>query len=120
MTEYWYRYEDHHTASPLDEYDQPVGRGDVIIRRFQHEVVRHTAKGVWIQQVVGTWRSVDERFVLRDAFKRFACPTTNEARTSFLARKCKQLRIYTARAQDVRDTIEKAVQVFKREDTLGS
>lgn len=116
MTEYWYRYEDHRTAPPLDEWDQPVGRGEVHIGQLRYEVLRHTPKGVWIRYVT---MFNDERFVLRDARKRFACPTVEEAQISFMARKKKQLSILTVRAQDVRDAVDKAKWVFKREDSLG-
>ncbi len=116
MTKYWYRYEDRHTAPPLDEYDQPIGRGDVHIDLLKLVVLRHTPKGVWIRYFTVF---KDERFVLTDARKRFACPTVREARVSFLARKKKQLSIHSARAQDVRDAVVKAESVFKREDALG-
>lgn len=120
MTECWYRYEDHHTAPPLDEFDNPVGRGGVVIEQLRYEVIKYTPKGVWIRQVASYgWFADNKRFVLRSARKRFACPTVEEARVSFLARKKKQLSILSARAQDVRDAVDKAVRTFRHEDTLS-
>lgn len=82
-TEIWYRYED---------YDYEVGllgqpsKALILLREF--EVLRTTPKGVWLKMGVE-----QKRFVLRDAIKRYACPTKEEARISFIARKEKQLKI---------------------------
>ncbi len=66
-------------------------------------MVRHTPCGVQLD-----WGPDETRFVLESAHKRFACPTIEEARVSFLARKKKQLRIYEHRAADIRKVLEKA------------
>ena len=54
------------------------------IQLFRYEVLRHTQKGAWVNDM-GT-----KRFVLDGAHKRFAVPTIEEARTSFIARKRRQ------------------------------
>lgn len=50
-------------------------------------IYKRTAKGVWIAD----WGK--NRFVLSDATKRFAYPTREEARVSFIKRKKRQLAI---------------------------
>lgn len=103
MIEYWYRYSDIATAPPLDEWDNPVGPSGVIIHLNAFKVLKHTPKGVQLD--IG-WE--DTRLVLHSATRRFACPTIEEAKISFLARKERQLGIYLARAKHVRRVIEKA------------
>lgn len=92
----WYRYEDVHWASPVDEWGYSCGLGQITIELRSYEVLRRTAKGVWIRLYNG-----DARFVLSDARKKFACPTKEAAKQSFLARKKRQLSIYKARAEEV-------------------
>ena len=105
--EYWYRYEEIYTAPSIDEWERPIGEGGVIIHLRKFRVMRPTPKGVWLD-LYGN-REV-QRFVLKDARKRYACPTLEEAQVSFLARKRRQLTIYEARAKGIRKTIEKAEQ----------
>lgn len=111
-TEYWYRYEDYHTAPPLDEWEQPVGRGEGYITLRKWIVLRYTPKGLWIEYET---EYGSKKFILAGAHKRFACPTIEEAQISFLARKKKQLGILETRAGDVRDIITKAKRKFTRE-----
>ena len=107
--EYWYRHEEIYTAPPVDEWERSIGEGGVIIHLRKFRVKHHTPKGVWLD-LYGD-REV-QRFVLKDARKRYACPTLEEAQVSFLARKKRQLTIYEARAKGIRKTIEKAEQEF--------
>ena len=120
MTETWYRYEDRHTAPPLDEFDNPIGKGGVTIDLLEFEVVRHTPKGIWVRRARRHRHYVDDtqRFVLTNAHKRYVCPTIEEAQLSFLARKKKQLGIYEARAESVRDVFAKARRQFEGIDSL--
>jgi hypothetical protein len=99
MTEIFYRYEDVQYAAPVDEFDRPLGFGSLEIQLREYTVLKHTAKGVWIDlDGAGAFRRIPggARFVLLNARKRFACPTIAEARASFLARKRKQIRIHKA------------------------
>jgi hypothetical protein len=95
---YWYRYDDIQYASPLDEYER-VGIGEIKVHLQEYRVVKETPKGVWLQQQssFSKFGDSDRRFVLKDARKRFACPTKEQAMESFEARKKAQIRIYTAR-----------------------
>lgn len=88
---FWYRFEEVSYSAGLDEWEQPLGPSEVKVHLRQFPVTIQTPKGVWID----AWNG--PRFVLRDARKRYACPTKEEARVSFIARKKAQIRIYNAR-----------------------
>jgi len=97
VTEVWYRYEDvaySHLSLDVNGGESYYSTLRVELREF--EVARHTPKGVWLR--VG-W---DERWVARSARKRFACPTVEEARESFRARKLRQMKIHEARTDRAR------------------
>lgn len=106
MTEFWHRFEDVKTAPPLNEYDEPMGRGAVNVRYCRFEVLRRTPAGV-VLDVHG-----EERFVRRHARKRFACPTIAEALASFKARKRRQRQIYEARARDAAEAVAQVDAMF--------
>jgi len=62
-------------------------------------VIRHTPKGVWIK-VHG-----EPRFICHTWTKRFALPSIDEAKHSFIKRKERQAGIYEARARIAREAI---------------
>jgi hypothetical protein len=101
MTEYYYRIEDYLESSGSwdmqGEWEPGPSRLRLRVEAF--EVLKHTPKGVQLR-VYG-----ERRFVLRDAYRRFACATLDEAKESFIARKEKQASIYEARARDARKAI---------------
>ena len=98
----FYRYEDVVYASMLDESERPIGYGTVGVELRKYRVVKRTAKGVWLD-LYG-----DRKFVLNDSRKRFALPTVELARESFIARKWSQIRIYRARISQA----EKALSII--------
>lgn len=106
MSEHWYRY-DGTTYASLDEFDD-VCEGRTVITLDKIPVLKHTPKGVWLEM------SFDEkRFVLRDARKRYACPTKREALESLVARKRRQISILetqTRRAKLVLALAERQLQ----------
>lgn len=93
--EFWYRFEDVQYAASLNEYDEPCGPGRLAVELRKYKVLRSTPKGVWLDVYTV------QRFVLKDANKRFACPTEAEAMDSFIARKKAQLRILNAQGDRV-------------------
>ena len=97
MTEYWFRYEDGLEAAYLDDTDRPQ-RGAVKVYVRKLKVLRYTPKGVWLYGI--QYSRENPRFVLRGAKKRYACPTEQEAKESFVARKARQAGIYQKRAED--------------------
>lgn len=94
----WYRYEDHTYASS-DEFDS-ISDSSLEVRLVMFPVVKVTPKGVWLGSVLS-----NKRFVLRDATRRYACPTRAEARESYIARKRKQARIYQHRVDRATECI---------------
>lgn len=87
----WYRYEDVQWAPPFDENENAMGSGSLSVELRSFTVAKTTSKGVWLHQYGGS-----DRFVRREARKRFACPTQQEALESFIARKERQQSILTA------------------------
>lgn len=94
--ENWYRFEDVVYAPMLNEYDERVGPGRVEVVLRKYRVMRVTPCGVWLD--IGG-------FVKNASRKRFACPTEDEARESFLARKTRQLSILQAQVNRVERAI---------------
>lgn len=99
----WYRVEDGRYAPMLDEFERPLGNGRPFLSVREFTVVRETPCGVWLDDGFGF-----RRHVLHASRKRFACPTLEEARESWRARKRKQLRILEAQAANVREVLAMA------------
>lgn len=109
----WYRYEDHMYSTVIDADREEYG-SSLEVHQKKYTVVRVTPKGVWLCSGANTKvrdgklfkTYLAPRFVLRECRKRFACPTIDEAKESFYARKDKQARIYEGRAATARRCIE--------------
>lgn len=86
-----FRYQDTQYAAPVNEFDEPCGEGRLEVKLYAYPVVSTTPKGAWI------YVSFNRKFVNLTARKRFACPTIEEAKQSFIARKKAQARILSAR-----------------------
>jgi hypothetical protein len=95
--EEWYRYEDVRYAPPLDEWDEPVGQSRLEVVLHRYRVKHHTPTGV---------RLTCGKFVSRVTHKRYACPTLEEAKESFVARKKKQIAIYEARIYQAKEALK--------------
>jgi hypothetical protein len=107
--ERWYRYEIVRYSNGVDEFDDPLPGHSVAVEVRDFMVLRHTPKGVWIE----TWAG-DKRFVLKDARKRYACPTKEEALDSFIARQRRRVSILEAQAQDSRIGMQIAKELVAR------
>ena len=105
--DYWYRLEEQRYAAPLDEYDQPMGQGRLVVHVRKLKVLRYTPKGAWLIGL--NYGLLNPRFVLRDGRKRFACPTLEDATASFLKRKERHARILHAQLR----TVEEAAAIAK-------
>ncbi len=98
-SEIWYRYEDQTYAGILR----------VELRAFV--VLKHTKHGVWLALTFGDYFTTgdfinsEKRFVLNRSVKRFACPTVELAKISFITRKERQTSIYERRAKSAREAI---------------
>jgi hypothetical protein len=108
----WYRVTDGRYAAAADEWGRPVGRGEPYLHIHEFPVLRETPKGVWLD--LGGW--MPPRFVLRDARKRYACPTKAEAWESFVARKRAQLRILTAQVAHVEEVLRMVPDATRQEE----
>jgi hypothetical protein len=85
--EVWYRY--------LRAYDGSISlfessnEENKKIQLQELKVIKTTPKGVWLFDE----RFYKDRFVLFDSHKQYACKTIEEAKTSFLKRRLKQIEI---------------------------
>lgn len=113
--EKWWRFDDHLEGSGSTDVcgEFIPGPSYVRVHCSAFPVLKHTAKGVWLS-VYG-----ERRFVLRSARKRFACPTIDEARVSFIARKTRQAGIFEKRANDAHRAIEIAKAQALRPNLFG-
>lgn len=102
--EIWYRYEDVAYSSYPNEMGDCHGPATIAVELREHRVVRRTPKGVWLDLGL-------PRFVLVGARKQFAWPTREEALTSFVARKRRQIRIHEAQASRARRALEIAATI---------
>lgn len=109
--ERWFRYSEVFFAEGFGFDDEwPRGYSVSIVLR-EYNVLRRTLKGVWLDMRIGDFSvigKVDQRFVLLDARKRFACPTTKEAMESFKTRKRREIGIYAAHLARARRVLEAA------------
>ena len=95
MTKYYrYDYQPH-------EYDD--AEGELFIRTFT--TVKKTPKGAWVvEQPYG----IKKRFILDNATKKYACPEIDQALTSLIARKKRQIGILTYQLRDAQHALELA------------
>ena len=101
MTEIWYRFQEQRYSVTIDAEQEIYGtRIDII--RIDYTVIKHTPKGVWLGYGHGGWK----RFVKKDATRRFACPTIEEAKVSFIARKNKQISILQKQISQIQEALK--------------
>lgn len=98
ISELYYRLEDYQQATGgWDIHGEwEPGPNRVQIRMLTFPVLKHTPKGVWIQDH-GDHRG--KRFISNTWVKRYALPTEEEAKISFIKRKERQASICEARAK---------------------
>ena len=101
--EYWYRFD----SRVWRDYDRIK---TVAITLYRFAVVRYTQQGVWLDYGIEK-----DKFVLINSRKRFACPTLDEAKESFLARKKIQLIILEEQTEDVRRILLEADSLIAKE-----
>lgn len=102
MTELYYRFEDRLEGSGgwdiMGEWESGPSRTVIHLNTFP--VIRRTPKGVWIRDCGGT-----PRFICDNWVKRYALPSIDEAKHSFIKRKERQAGIYEARARTAREAL---------------
>lgn len=103
--ETWYRYEDRLYSIGSDDYGDSLG-SEVRVILFRCEVIKHTTCGAWVNGPNG------KRFVNVNHTKSFACPTIEQAKISFIARKRRQASIYRNRVKNA----ERAIEIISETD----
>lgn len=103
-----YRYVTVRYAPYVDEFDNPVGSGRVVVELNYYRVTKYTKCGAWIM-VDGS-----KKFVNLNAKKKFALPSKLLAADSFIARKKAQVRILKHKI----DEAEKSLKLIYNE--IGS
>ena len=103
--EVWYRFHDFREADWYPFDDDPPRTSHAAVRLEKFAVLKHTPKGVWLVRKIGDFIGSDKRFVLKAANKRFACPTIEEAKESFFARKNRQIRILKKQIEHAQSAI---------------
>lgn len=111
MVDFWYRYKDVRYSSGVDVFGESLpgpGRLEIVLEEFQ--VIKYTPKGVWLR----LWDNKN-RFVLKGSCKRFACPTLEEAKVSFIARKKRQ---YTINKHSMEQAQEAISMIMGEQDAI--
>lgn len=101
--EFFYRYYEIVYSAGCDEYGDPLpGQGRLSVELMKIPVIKTTPCGAWIG-----WTEGEKKFVNLKWNKRYALPTIEEARASFIARKKREAQIMAARMR----TAEQAITV---------
>lgn len=106
-----YRYEEKVGTPGIETFDGFISIPDVRVLLQKHKTTKITPKGVWIDYF-GV-----KKFVLLTAHKQFACKTKQEALTSFIARKTRQLRILKAQVANTEVALSQAKKIEVKNET---
>lgn len=113
-----YRYEEISTLP--SEYDDCTRKwivAEVRLILSEYQIIRKTPGGVWIRLPWGVGRRiVDRKFILMTAYKKWACPTKEEALESFIARKHRHRDILESRLAVVQRALELAEKMKETVD----
>lgn len=109
--EIWYRYDYERYSPGVNDYGDPLPGVVIQLRVKTFFVQRRTPKGVWLCQFWGPEASAESlhtapRFVLLSARRRFACPSLEEAKTSFIVRKLREISIHQRRVETAKAALE--------------
>jgi hypothetical protein len=91
----YYRYEDKRYSCGNEESGFYT---KIQVQLLKFNVIRETPKGVRIEQYSGDYRG---RVVLHNSRRKYANPTIEEAKESFIARKERQIKILKKQLKDV-------------------
>lgn len=106
---FWYRITETFVSAGCDDYGDPLPwAGGVTYTLRALEVISETPKGVWVQDSHRPFGSDGRRWIKKDANKRYACPTIEEAVESFEARKLRQIKILQAQARRAQVALDKS------------
>ncbi len=94
-----YRYQDYSYSVGSEDYGYST---QVQVNLHKFNIIKETLKGQWIQDELGIMKP---RFVLNHGRKRYAWFTKEEALTSFIARKKKQIRLLESQLRNIRSAL---------------
>lgn len=100
---FWYRYDVNLYCAETPE---------IVLSRI--EVIRTTPKGVWL----ASHDKLEERFVRNNARKRYAYPTVEEAKQSFIMRKRRQVVILAFQLKAIENALRTVETACTIEDTI--
>lgn len=104
MSEVFYRYYEVRYSLGVDEWGDPLpGVGRIAIELMEIPVIKRTPCGAWIG-----YGEYDKKFVNLNWNKRYALPTIEEARQSYIARKKREIALMEGRASLARRALEVA------------
>ena len=110
----YYRYEE--IIYEMNEGDPELclgRRGRLNILHFP--VTKETPCGVWIKiPWIDSMEGKGKKFILTNARKKYACPTIEEARESFMARKRRQIMILKGQLERARLALSLMKEELKR------
>lgn len=110
----YYRYEER-IFGTMNEYDPELhlesGRLDIL----HFPVMKETPCGVWIKiPWIDSMNGKGKKFILTNARKKYACPTIEDARESFMARKQRQIMILKGQLERARLALSLMKEELKR------
>lgn len=82
----FYRVYDRLVSAGVDEFDNPIGPGQIQLYSCSYRVTKVTPCGVWLDDYPA-------RFILLSALRKHAHPTPEEAIAAYKARKNRQIKI---------------------------
>lgn len=95
----FYRIEDRYYAGGCEDNPYTIER----VEKLEYTVVSETKCGYWIQLYLGG----QKRWVSKTSTKRFAYPTLEEAKKSFILRKNRQIHIYETKIRRIKSCLFK-------------
>ena len=95
-------------SKPPELFHRYENQGDELIKRV-FKLVRETRAGYWIIDKE-QYCIYGEKWIPKASRKRFAYPTEQEALTSFIARKTKQIKILSIQLGNSKITLRRAQQ----------
>lgn len=116
MKEIYYRYDSRFYVTLCSDENKSVNDflgSTCEVACEEYEVLKKTAKGVWVQDKYGCGY---KKFVLNCARKRFAYPTKKQALESFIKRKQSQLKHLQRGLRDTNYSLSIALKMNIEED----
>lgn len=109
--EIFYRYRDQTFAPALDEFDEPVGKGEQRLICDEYIIEKQTDKSILLRPWYGGLKGTETKWMRLDARNVFAASTKEKALYHFIKRKERQAVIYKNRLDDAIKAKAKAIEL---------